>query len=1395
MVRGLIIAFLFLYTSTSTYAQFAGGTGTEEDPYQVSTIEQLQEIRNHTDKHFIQINDIDASATEFWNDGKGFEPIGDVDLRFFGTYNGNGYDVSSLYINRLEEMFIGLFGYTSGAKLQNISLKGLEISGSSNIGGIAGRTDGGSIKNSITKGNIFGTDTIGGLVGHNGSVINNSSSQVVVTGSGSEIGGFVGLLSGTINNSYATGNVLGENAIGGLIGYVSDGNINNSYATGNVAGNNEVGGLIGKLPNQNSIISTCFSTGLVSGSSDIGGLIGLNATAIESSYWDMSSSEQEQGIGRGSTGGVTGLTTVEMTGINAFENMSGFDFNNTWVLTNGYPALYWEDVDALPSQIVLNLPENISSDIPVLPTFKWMKDKGATSYQLQVSQTNNFTVLAIDATEISDTTYSAQAPLLFNTSYYWRVRGFNQDQGGFWSDLFQFTTAPERPDVVTMSSPINEAENIDVPVTFIWHPSERAENYNLRIFDSQTSTEPVFQVETADTLLDWGVLGSFETYFWEVLAENPGGQSDSPDFRWSFTTNLASPLALYPENESIGINRYTQFIWSKVDIANSYELQLSLSESFEEVETFAISDTLFVPGKLESATTYYWRVVAFMDEHSSTQGAISSFTTGIPIISILNENIDFGPVSINEEVKKFLLLENIGSDSLFIVSITSGSDAFSSILQAGEIASGEEFQSEITFKASEPGFYEDWITVTDELGHKDSVYVSGFVSQPLLTFSTDTLIIESTRISELKKTSVTLQNSGNDTLRITAVLSNSIAFASSLNNFELLPGEEILDEIEFAPTLDSGSFGQLIYRQSTTKADTLYLKGNIVPIAAELENILITNAGDNSFIPVNISAESSLDPDGGELDFRWVIPKKDSEIIGNEAVLHFDAPTGTSEIQLIVKDEIGATDTSYVRVDILSNLREMQAGIDGGITAFGEDDTYQLFVADISFISGIGSNLIRMNKNLEPQFSLTVPQSIRTAASVSSDSSVFITNGPNLSAFSRAGIELWSTKGLGALARATPTLDNERGRIYVGVSNNNFLAYEIGSGVNSWVYNANAPISASAVITRDSKLIFPTEAGTLYGFDLKQNLSGTSVMPQWQTSIPDSIIHAPAIDSDDRIVVGTLNGSLLKLNFGSAGLVNTMWQSDVCNRVSTSPVIDADGQIYVSCSNGSLYKIDGETGDKLWELETSGDFSATPAISDFGRIYTANLEGELFAVSSNGDIEWYYVNEAGIQSDILHINGTTYIGTNDGLVIAFYDGGGAQLEENSGNHSKSITPRIPQWGTYMGNNQRTGVAGEITIPTTIENHVDIPELFFLNQNYPNPFNPSTNINYGLTENTQVRLEVYNMMGQKVAELVNTRQNAGVYTVNFNASALASGVYFYRLQAGNFVQTQKMILVK
>ena len=97
--------------------------------------------------------------------------------------------------------------------------------------------------------------------------------------------------------------------------------------------------------------------------------------------------------------------------------------------------------------------------------------------------------------------------------------------------------------------------------------------------------------------------------------------------------------------------------------------------------------------------------------------------------------------------------------------------------------------------------------------------------------------------------------------------------------------------------------------------------------------------------------------------------------------------------------------------------------------------------------------------------------------------------------------------------------------------------------------------------------------------------------------------------------------------------------------------------------------------------------------------------------------------------------------------------------------------------------------------SSISDIAGLPTTYTLEQNYPNPFNPSTTIKYDLPKPSDVRLTVFDMLGREVTVLVNERKDASVHEVKFDSSKLASGVYLYRLQAGDFTQTNRLMLLK
>jgi hypothetical protein len=113
-------------------------------------------------------------------------------------------------------------------------------------------------------------------------------------------------------------------------------------------------------------------------------------------------------------------------------------------------------------------------------------------------------------------------------------------------------------------------------------------------------------------------------------------------------------------------------------------------------------------------------------------------------------------------------------------------------------------------------------------------------------------------------------------------------------------------------------------------------------------------------------------------------------------------------------------------------------------------------------------------------------------------------------------------------------------------------------------------------------------------------------------------------------------------------------------------------------------------------------------------------------------------------------------------------------------------------GWYIDDIKLTGYCGTLV---GISENPAIPKRFALSQNYPNPFNPSTTIKYQLPKESLVKITVFDVLGKQVGVLVNEKKNAGFYEVDFNSEGLASGLYLYKIEAGDFTDVKKMMLIK
>ncbi|SNY97263.1 MBG domain-containing protein [Halomonas sp. hl-4] len=326
-----------------------------------NTGDDLQGMQGDRNGDYVLGADIDASDTENWDGGAGFEPVSEGNIApFTGTFNGLGHVITGLSIDRASTDYVGLFGYVNDGTVRHVGLEGGSVTGNRRVGGLVGYNDG-TIKNAYATGDVNGADSsVGGLVGYNDGTIKNAYATGDVNGDG-YVGGLVGYSSqGAIETAYATGDVTGaDTGVGGLVGYSSQGAIENAYATGDVTGNGNVGGLVGYsggtletayatgevtgdsynvgglVGYSGDTLENAYATGDVTGDSNVGGLVGYNNATITAGFWDTDTTGQTDGIGADNndqSGNVTGLTTSKALTESEY---GGLDFDNDWFMVDG----------------------------------------------------------------------------------------------------------------------------------------------------------------------------------------------------------------------------------------------------------------------------------------------------------------------------------------------------------------------------------------------------------------------------------------------------------------------------------------------------------------------------------------------------------------------------------------------------------------------------------------------------------------------------------------------------------------------------------------------------------------------------------------------------------------------------------------------------------------------------------------------------------------------------------------------------------------------------------------------------------------------------------------------------------------------------------------------------
>jgi hypothetical protein len=391
----LSLTVIITLVAGSAFGAYSGGTGEPNNPYQIANVADFNQLSldpNNWNKSFIMTADVNLA-------GVTLTPVGNNSKNFTGVFDGNDNIISNAVINQPSSNYIGLFGDVgSGGQIRNLGVEDVNITGSYHVGGMVGYNNGtltecyatgsvsgtgdyvgglagrnnstliecyatGSVTGSFcvsglvgynnglltacyATGSVTGTGSVGGMVGYNnGGVLTACYATGSVSGTGYGVGGLTGYNGGTLTACYATGLVTGTGTwVGGLAGWNNGGTLIDCYATGSVTGTDFVGGLVGS---NYGTLTDCYATGSVTGTATyVSGLVGYNNGMLTACFWDIQTSGQTNGVGGGTSTGVTDKTTAEMKTLSTFTS-AGWDFVEAWGIGNGQTSPYLKSFNGI----------------------------------------------------------------------------------------------------------------------------------------------------------------------------------------------------------------------------------------------------------------------------------------------------------------------------------------------------------------------------------------------------------------------------------------------------------------------------------------------------------------------------------------------------------------------------------------------------------------------------------------------------------------------------------------------------------------------------------------------------------------------------------------------------------------------------------------------------------------------------------------------------------------------------------------------------------------------------------------------------------------------------------------------------------------------------------------
>ncbi len=974
----------------------------------------------------------------------------------------------------------------------------------------------------------------------------------------------------------------------------------------------------------------------------------------------------------------------------------------------------------------LTSPADGSYGVNICPTFIWNPVSFATTYYVLLSTDPDFTTYIPISSTVNAVTLTV--PLAYCHKFYWKVYATDGVSQSAFSNTFSFTTVLGAPYLV---SPTDNAFNQPTALTFIWNAVPGADTYTFELADDAgfaniISTQPGLTDVTASV----SGLTSYTQYYWRVKAVNAHDQSEYTTY--TFRTKLASPVLVFPANNSTNQSIVPLFDWNSVVGGSpiTYTLQVAENAGFTvgvvTIPSLAVTEFQYYPpvNVLQNDKDYYYRVSATDIYGTSDYSTVFKFRTVREINPVLGWPIGGSGAFTNPQLFSWYLNE-YAPGTIYDFELSLNANLTSPVIKVQNIDATTLSQTLSGLPGNVPLYWRIASkvspTIVSHFSAIDSftIQTPGFVA--LLPYPSHPV------------GGLTLYNTEATLYWYLIAAGTGLTYQVEINTNNTFTG---------TPTV-TGLTNMYYSITGLTPGATYYWKvrsfNGLQYSAWSDAGVFVINGGGTPALPAA----------------SW--PTGNNTVYTTSPTLYWYLNEYAQGLTYQLEINSTGTFTGTPTVTGLTNLYYDLSGLTPGNTYYWKvrsfnGSTYSAWTTMESFV--VYNSITSANPVPSNPISGTTVYTTAPTLSWSLDGP-----GDGLVFF----VQL-STDSLFATFTAFNSIAGNSVDV-TGLTPGATYYWRVRS-YNGSTYSNWSTREYFVIVDTDGSpvpvLSWPIGGATVYS--TTQNLfwylngSGVGLTYQVELSATSTFIGTPTF-------TGLTNAS-----FELSGLTEgqtVYWRVRTFDGVTPSAWSSYEYFI-VYTSSAALMPLSGSPSSGVVINTNSPTISWALPAPNSGLTY--ELE-----ISSDANM-----------SNSVRVNDLTsaYTNIND-------------LENNSTYYwrvrSKTSNGIYSNYSSVANFNTGDDITG-------VEDVNIVPANYYMAQNYPNPFNPTTNIKFGLPNSGNIKLVIYNVLGQEIKTLINQNLNAGTYNILWNGQNEAginvpSGVYLYRITSGNFIDTKKMVLIK